>query len=75
MPRIAAPKKIRLNLEVSPATRARLEDLRARTDADSMVEVIRLALATYDQIVDARASGSELVARDKDGKETVLVLL
>lgn len=50
MPRQPSPKKSRLNLEMSQSVRRRLESLRVRTEADSLAEVVRRALAVYDEV-------------------------
>jgi hypothetical protein len=75
MPRIARGGKTRLNLEMSEEVRQRLESLREKTDADSLSEVIRRALAVYDFLWSEREKGTRLMARDADNKDRDLVLL
>jgi Ribbon-helix-helix protein, copG family len=52
-----------------------LEGLRDITNADSMSEVIRRAIAVYDFLWGEKAAGGVTVVRDKDGKERQLLLL
>ena len=40
--------KVRLNMEVRPEVRQRLEQLQEVSGADTMVEVVRRALSFYD---------------------------
>jgi hypothetical protein len=75
MPRKSVGPKTRLNLEMTPAVRARLEDLRGRTQADSLAEVVRRALAVYDLVLETRASGGDLIIRSGDGREQSVVIL
>jgi predicted CopG family antitoxin len=60
---------------MSEEVRERLESLREKTDADSLSEVIRRALAVYDFLWSEREKGARLVARGADNKERDLVLL
>jgi len=55
--------------------RKRLEALRGRTEADSLAEVIRRALAVYDFLWTERENGAELLVRDPDRTESKVVLL
>ncbi len=58
MPRPLVPGgRTRLNLAISPEVKARLENLQERTEADSMTEVIRRALAVYERLVDIDRDG------------------
>ena len=71
------PKKaetVRLNLEISPGTRDRLERLQKTTEARSMVEVISWALAVYERLVNQEAEGNEVLIRRPNGKEQGLLL-
>jgi len=65
---------VRLNLEISPGTKERLERLQAATEARSMTEVIAWALAVYEKLVNQEAEGSEVLIRRPDGKELGLLL-
>jgi hypothetical protein len=75
MPRISRGTKTRLNLEMSEQVRKKLEDLREKTGADSLAEVIRKALAVYDFLWTEREKGSDLVVRDSDSNDREVVLL
>jgi metal-responsive CopG/Arc/MetJ family transcriptional regulator len=68
-------KKVRLNLDMSEATRQRLESLLSRTGADSRSEVIRRALAVYDFACAAKERGESVVLRGPGGREKELLLL
>jgi hypothetical protein len=56
------------------AVRKQLEALRDRTQADSLAEVIRRALAVYDFLHSEKEKGGRLVVQD-DAGERELVLL
>lgn len=75
MTRPKSTKKVRLNLEMSESVRKRLEALRDKTDADSLAEVIRRALAAYELVVTGREEGAELILRGACGKEETVVIL
>lgn len=60
----------RLDLELPERVRARLEELRTMSGADSLTEVVRRALATYDVLLTAsRERGDVIVVRSRDGTE------
>lgn len=76
MPRIAkGSKTVRLNLEMRETVRQRLEQLRERTDADSMTEVIRRAIDVYDFLMTAKENGQRVVIRDDMGIEREIVIV
>lgn len=74
MPRTSRGPKARLNLEMSEEVRARLEGLRQRTDADSLAEVVRRALAVYDLLWSEREGDGRFFIKCPDGqlKEVML---
>ncbi len=72
-PRKSEPTS-RLTLDLSVSVRERLDELKTKTQADSLVEVIRRALAVYDYLWDEKGRGCVVVVRT-DGKERELVLL
>ena len=75
MPRPPASQiKKRLNLELSQSVRERLERLRDETEADSLTEVIRRALAVYDLLWEQRKKGWETVIRRDSSERTVLIV-
>jgi hypothetical protein len=63
-------------MDLTEHARGKLESLQERTQADSMSEVIRRALAFYEVLVTASEKGSKVMVRDRQGtdKEMVLVL-
>lgn len=66
--------RTRLSLEVSASVRTQLETVQARTEAGSITEVIRRALALYDFVTQIQKDG-KLIIRHKDGDEEVLRVL
>jgi hypothetical protein len=75
MPRTKRPESVRLNLEIAPAVRDRLERLRDETEAESLTEVIRRALAVYQVLVEESRGTKEIIIRSKDGSEQTLLLV
>ena len=59
---------------MSAETKQQLEDLRDMTNADSMSEVVRRALAIYDFLWDEQRKGSKTIIRAKNGVEQILPL-
>jgi hypothetical protein len=62
-------------MEMSEEVKQRVEHLRDITDADTMSEVVRRALALYDYIWSEKLNGSVPILRDKNGKDRELVIL
>jgi len=71
------PKKnptSRPTLEMAEQVRKQLEHLRDQTNADSLAEVIRRALAVYDLLWEERVQGNRIILRSgKEEKELLLV--
>lgn len=65
----------RLSLEISLPVRERLDQLRTLSDADSLTEVVRSALAVYEVILKEVKRGGEAIVRSPDGTEKKLVLV
>lgn len=65
----------RLHLDLSESVRQELDRLKRLTDAGSLVEVIRRALAVYAFVQDEKVVGHEVFVRDHNGVERQLVLL
>jgi hypothetical protein len=64
----------RLTLELANSVRKRLENLRNRTEADSLAEVIRRALAVYEVLWDEKQKGNRLMILGTNGdRELVLI--
>ena len=75
MPRLKRTRETaRLSLDVSLAVRERIERLREISDADSVTEVVRRALAVYEVLIAERKNGSEMILRDASGVERRLLL-
>lgn len=75
MPRTKRPESTRLNLEVAPQVRERLERLRDDTGAESLTEVIRRSLAVYEVLAAAMLDKKEIIIRDSRGNERSLLLV
>ncbi len=75
MPRLPSNRpKTRLNLEVSKSVRERMERLKDETEADSLTEVIRRALAVYELLWEQRKDGWETLVR-RDGTERSVLIV
>lgn len=70
-----AALKSRLTIDLPEPVRQKLNSLRERTNADSLVEVIRRAILVYDLIAIESAKGGKLIIRAPDGTEREVVLL
>lgn len=62
-------------MDLPESLRHRLENLQEQTDADSLSEVMRRALAVYDFLWQEKSKGSATIVKDEDGKERELVLM
>jgi len=67
-------KPDRFNLELSPAAKQRIQRLREVTDAHSLSEVVRRALATYDCLWEEKMRGGVVLIRLPSGHEKELLL-
>ena len=66
----------RINLAVNDRVKDRLLDLKDRTEAESLTEVIRRALAVYDHLQMLQdQDGAEVILKFPDGEEKSLRLL
>lgn len=68
-------KKHRLTLEISDVVKLRMHRLRESTDAASLTEVIRRALATYELLIDGVKDGGGVIIRRLDGTEQHVLLV
>ena len=73
--RIGLIEKVRLNLEVTPALKAELDELQKRTAASSVSEVLRRAIALYDMLTEHYAKEGSVVLEAKDGTKEKLRIL
>ena len=69
------PEKVRLNLELSRPVHEQMQALQKRSDASSLTEVIRRALALYDVVTEHLSGGGQVVLRREDGEEEKLRIL
>jgi len=60
-------EKERLNLDLHPAVKAQLLDLKERTKADSMSEVVRRAIELYDLVMSTQEKGGKLIIKENPG--------
>lgn len=60
--------RIRLNLAISPKVKHRLERLQEATDGASVTEVIRRALAIYEEVIAIREDGGQLFIKNSNGE-------
>ncbi len=67
--------RIRLNLAVSPEVKARIEHLQSTTEGASITEVIRRALALYEEFLTIRNEGGQLVVETPGGQRERLRIL
>ncbi|UQA63222.1 sigma factor [Polyangium aurulentum] len=75
-PRTGQEPKVRLNLELPERLRGRLEQLRVMSEADTMTEVVRRAVALYDALMSAiQGRGEKVILRGTDGTERELIIL
>jgi hypothetical protein len=65
----------RLTLDLPLPVRVMLNHLRASTNAESLVEVVRRAILVYEFIKSETADGGKLIIRKLDGTEREVVIL
>lgn len=77
MARVSArkTKRKRLNLDVAISTMKRIDRLRKATEAESITEVIRKALAVYDLIIERRKEGAKVYIQAPDGPPIEIEIL
>lgn len=68
-------KKIRLNVDLAPRVRDRVDHLRLLSNADSMSEVIRRSLAIYEVLLRHVNSNGEIILHDPKSKTEKIMLL
>ena len=76
MPRHASEEpKVRFNLELPERLRGRLDQMRAMSEAGTITEVVRSAVALYDVLLSAIRNGRErVILRSTDGTERELLI-
>jgi hypothetical protein len=60
-------KKDRVQLDFAPRSMARLNALKAKTEASSYAEVVKNALRLYEALIEEAENGTQFLARSKDG--------
>jgi hypothetical protein len=60
-------KKDRVQLDFAPRSMARLNALKAKTEATSYAEVVKNALRLYEALIEETESGKQFLVRDQDG--------
>jgi hypothetical protein len=61
---------------MATSVRTRLERLRDRTEADSLAEVVRRALAVYDILWEEKEKGNQIVIHGQgDDRDRELILV
>ena len=69
------PERARLSLDVTQRVKDQLSELMNRTDAGSITEVIRRALALYDLATEHECEGGTIVFHHADGHDETVRLL
>lgn len=67
--------KIRVNLDIKPQVKATVEKLRDQLEADSMGEIIRRSVQTFDKLLTMQESGAVIIVRHPDGTEQHLLFM
>ena len=67
--------RIRINLAVSPAVKERIVRLQEISEAETLTEVVRRALAGYERLLEIQKSGGRILLEDRDGAQTSLEIL
>lgn len=60
--------RLRIHLAVTQVVMDRLERVKAMTEAESTTEVIRRALACYEELATVFCAGGRIVLHPKDGE-------
>ena len=66
--------KIRLNLDLTPKAKSVLDGLQERTEASTLVEVVRRAIALYDLATTFKEQGGTILLKDADGIRELAIL-
>jgi hypothetical protein len=70
-----APARIRLNLEYPSAIHEQMQIVQQRSQASSITEMLRRAVALYDLITEHISEGGQVILRNKKGEEENLRIL
>ena len=69
------PRGFSKNASVTSRVRDQLDVLELKTEAGSITEVIRRALALYDLVIEHQGEGGKLIFKHADGVEELLRVL
>ena len=61
--------RVRLSLDITPRVREQLTHLEKKTEAGSITEVVRRALALYDLVMEHQDEGGKLIFKHTDGED------
>ncbi len=70
-----SPERVRLNLEFPPQIYGLMQRVQKRSNAASLTEVLRRALALYDLITEHVSEGGDIVLVDRAGTKEKLRIL
>lgn len=73
-PEVEAGEKIRVSLDLRPATFERLVVLEALLDLDSKAAVLRQAIQLLELLAQRVAKGSRVILKDPDGNESEVLV-
>lgn len=67
-------ERIRLNLVVNRQVKDRIDHLQELSDATSITEVVRRALAVYEELLTIREEGGQLVIEGRGERELLRII-
>lgn len=67
--------RVRLNLEIARPVHDQMQALQTRSQATSLTEVIRRALALYDLVTEHITNGGEIILKTRKGEQEKLRIL
>lgn len=70
----ATDERIRLNLVVNRQVKDRIDHLQELSEATSITEVIRRALAVYEELLKIREEGRQLVVEGQGERELLRII-
>lgn len=70
----ATDERIRLNLVVNRQVKDRIDHLQELSEATSITEVVRRALAVYEELLKIREEGGQLVVEGKGERELLRII-
>jgi hypothetical protein len=68
-------KKERLNLVVSPQTRAKIEVLQNRLDSGTLADVIKTSIQLLDIVSEHQRAGDKIILHRADGSESEITVV